>query len=156
MRGCWGFSSFLLSALAVSGNLYVASAGERGQVSVQCAASDALPPAGPNLVYTTCAGEAKFQFQSDGIPTAYGIKFTAPSTHCSAVNYQVWATYNPDLMLGRTRNFLEAGQSEIVPIGDDFARGLQIINVRALGKVGGCNTGRMSGWSAIVEVVIIP
>ena len=145
-----------VAALVACSGVVTASAGERGQVSVQCTYSDQLPPAGPGLIYTSCAGEAKFQFQSDGIPTAYGIKFTAPSTHCSAVNYQVWATYNPDLMLGRTRNFLEAGQSEIVPIGNEFARGLQVINVRALGKVGGCNTGRMSGWSAIVEVVVIP
>ena len=156
MRSDIGLKLLSLLMVVLSGNVFSASAGERGQVSVQCAASDQLPPAGPGLIYTSCAGESKFQFQSEGIPTAYGIKFTAPSTHCSAVNYQVWATYNPDLMLGRTRNFLEPGQSEIVPIGDDFARGLQVVNVRALGKIGGCNTGRMSGWSAMVEVVIIP
>lgn len=148
-----------LLSLAIAAALVASAptvAGERGRISVNCLASDQLPPAGQGLIYTTCAGETQFRFQSAGVPTNYGIRFTAPSMHCSAVNYQVYATYNPNLMLGRTRDFLEPGQSEIVPIGNDFARGMQVINVRGLGKVGGCNQGRMSGWSADVEVVIIP
>ncbi|MBP6012091.1 MAG: hypothetical protein KBA31_07675 [Alphaproteobacteria bacterium] len=144
------FAATALIALAA----VPASAGQT-RVEVTCAASDALPPAGPGLVYTTCAGQQQYRFQSDGIPTSYGIKFTAPPTHCSDVNYQVYATYE-DRLLGRTRAFLAAGQSEIVPIGNDFARGLQVVNIRALGKVGGCNQGRMHSWAALVELVVIP
>jgi hypothetical protein len=151
-----GLKLLALTAFVVSTGATIASAGETGQISVQCAVSDQIPTGRPGLVYTTCFGDAQFRFQSEGVPTAYGLKFTAPTMHCSAVNYQVYATYDPNLLLGKTRNFLEPGQSEIVPIGNDFARGLQVVNVRALGKVGGCNTGRMQGWSATVEVVIIP
>lgn len=151
-----GLKLLTLSALVVSAGATFASAGETGQLSVQCAASDQIRTGRPDLVYTTCFGDAQFRFQSEGVPNSYGLKFTAPTMHCSAVNYQVYATYDPNRLLGRTRDFLEPGQSEIVPIGNDLARGLQVVNVRALGKVGGCNTGRMSGWSAMVEVVIIP
>jgi hypothetical protein len=153
-RLVWGLIS--VAATAACGMVLPAWAGERAQISVQCTYSDQLPPAGPGLIYTTCAGDARFSFQSDGVPTAYGLKFTAPTTHCSAVNYQAYATYDVNHLLGRTRNFLEPGQSEIVPIGNDFARGLQVVTIRVLGKVGGCNTGRMSGWSATVEAVVIP
>lgn len=155
MRIQTGITLLALSTLGVCATLSSASAGESSTVSVQCAATDALPPIGGN-VYTTCFGDAQFKFHSDGVPTAYGLKITASPMHCSAVNYQVYATYDPNLLLGKTQNFLEAGQSEIVPIGNNFARGLQVVNIRALGKVGGCNTGRMQGWSGRVDVVIIP
>ena len=98
----------------------------------------------------------RFSFQSDGVGVQYGVKITAPPGHCSAVNYQVYATYDQNHLLGRTRDFLNAGQNEIVPIGSEYARGLQIVEIRVLGKVGGCNQGRMSGWGAHLELVIIP
>jgi hypothetical protein len=135
-----------------------ALAGEPTQIGASCQASDPIVTGTPGLTYTTCgvADDPRFSFQSEGPGTQYGLKFTAPPTHCSAVNYQVYATYDLNHLLGRTQNFLEPGQSEIVPVGNDYARGTQVVAIRVLGKVGGCNQGRMSGWSGLVELVIIP
>ena len=144
------------TALAALSGIQPSAAGTPTQVSVQCASTDRTPDISPGVAYTTCFGDATYSFQSDGIPTAYGLKITAPSTHCSSVNYQVYATYDRNRLLGRTRNFLAAGQSEIVPIGNDYARGLQVVAIRALGITGGCNQGSMSGWGALVELVVIP
>jgi hypothetical protein len=124
------------------------------QVSGTCERSDRIP----NTQWTTCATprDAIFTFRSDGEPTMYGLKITAPSAHCSAVNYQVWSTSGPEHMYARTQEFLNAGESELVQIGNEFPRGNVAVAIRVLGQVGGCNTGAMQGWGARVELVVIP
>ena len=124
-------------------------------IGTTCEISDTIPS---NPPMTTCGVrmDPRFSFASDGPGTQYGIKVTAPPAHCSPVNYQIYATYDLNLLLGRTANFLNGGQSEIIPIGNSFARGEQVVAIRALGKVAGCNQGRMQSWGAILELVVIP
>ena len=151
-------SAMLAPTLLVGLILQPAIAGTPTQIGATCQASDPIATGTPGVTYTTCGvvNDPRFSFQSEGPGTQYALKITAPPTHCSAVNYQVYATYDLNRLLGRTQNFLEPGQSEIVPVGNDYARGLQVVAIRVLGKVGGCNQGRMSGWSGLVELVIIP
>lgn len=124
------------------------------QLSGTCEVSDRIP----NSQWTTCGTrrDAVFTFRSDGVPTMYGLKITAPPAHCSAVNYQVWSTTNANQMYGKTQRFLNAGESEIVPIGNEFPRGNVTVAIRVLGQMGGCNVGAMQSWGATVELVVIP
>ena len=58
-------------------------------------------------------------------------------------------------MYGKTQRFLNAGESEIVPIGNAFPRGAITVAIRAVGQMGGCNAGVMSSWGATVEAVVV-
>ena len=134
--------------------LLVAAAGpaaaEQVQVSGQCEVSDRIP----NSQWTTCGAQhdATVKFSSRGPDTTYTATFTAPTTHCSAVNYQVWSVRDANLMYGKTVRFLNAGETETVSIGSGFPRGNQTVAIRVLGQMGGCNEGRMASWAALVDI----
>ncbi|MFM9862874.1 MAG: hypothetical protein ACKVRO_04645 [Micropepsaceae bacterium] len=142
-----------LTALALSAAVWPAAA-DTIRVSGGCEASDRIP----NSQWTTCAARADttFTFNAAGVGTMYALRIAAPSTHCSAVNYQVWSVTDRNRMFGKTRRFLGAGENEIVNIGNDFPPGNQTVAIRVLGQMGGCNEGRMESWAAFVELVVIP
>lgn len=130
------------------------AAADQVLVSGTCEVSDRIP----NSQWTTCGArvDATVKFYSRGPDTTYTATFTAPPEHCSAVNYQVWSLRDPNLMHGKTRRFLNAGESETFSIGNGFPRGNQNVAIRVLGLMGGCNEGRMESWAAAVNIMPTP
>jgi Protein of unknown function (DUF3421) len=68
------------------------------------------------------------------------IKLTAPSTHCSAVSYEVLHGG-----FSQKTRFLQPGESTQVRVRLSKGADYQLI-IKAIGKNGGCNTGRLASW----------
>jgi hypothetical protein len=77
------------------------------------------------------------------------LSLTSPATSCAEVQYVV-SGVRVGHEIGRT-SFLRPGANERVNLGKLDA-GPQVIFVSAVGKIGGCNTGRMLEWFVDVEV----
>jgi hypothetical protein len=58
-------------------------------------------------------------------------------------------------MLGKTQRFLNAGERDIVSVGNNFPVGNNTVIIRAIGQMGGCNVGAMHSWGAIVDVAVV-
>jgi hypothetical protein len=147
---------FALAVAAAFLALGTAALSVRAEVlTVNCSSSFLVRP---ELVQ--CEGAAQFGFQSDGPGTTYAVMLKAPTTHCSAVKYVVWRgdgspMTNPAQALGQTQ-LLNPGQSGWVRVGNDLARGLQVVRITAYGQVGGCNRGTMGSWAVDASPTIIP
>ncbi len=85
------------------------------------------------------------QFSFDVHPSADGSPFVlhlqAPRTHCSEVRYII----NSGSGQKSVTRFLQPGQTGSVNLGV-LATGTQAIDIKAEGKVGGCNVGILESW----------
>ena len=116
------------------------------RLQVNCTGSGQVLPG-----VVSCDGAAQFGFQSEGPGQMYVVQLMAPTTHCSRVKYIVWRGDGSPMVdfrtaLGQTE-FLDPGRSSWVRIGNQLARGLQVVRITAVGQVGGCNTGAMGSWA---------
>jgi|GEM_PF-4667824 len=107
------------------------------------------------LVVCANPRDATFTFVSEGPGTNYALRMTAPAAHCSPIQYQIWTPGEGGSVYGKTR-FLNRTESEVVPIGNSFARGNITVAIRVLGKMEGCNVGAISSWGGVVELVYLP
>jgi hypothetical protein len=78
------------------------------------------------------------------------IWLTAPSTHCSVVNYFVEDAQNPKNGISGTQ--LAPGKSSFVQVGLLAKGSTRQFRIRANGVKGGCNTGRLESWSVKVRL----
>ncbi len=78
------------------------------------------------------------------------IWLTAPSTHCSVVNYFVEDVQNPKKGVRGTQ--LAPGKSSFVQVGLLAKGSTRQFRIRANGVKGGCNTGSLKSWSVKVRV----
>ena len=98
----------------------------------------------------TCDANAFYSFEStdESENGRYYIRIQAPSQHCSSVKYYV--------LLGDGSNswgstgWLAPGQTNVVQIGVPLPLGHQVVQIKAVGKRGGCNTGTLGSWKANV------
>jgi hypothetical protein len=90
-----------------------------------------------------CDNGVQFSFDvhssSDGSP--FVLHLQAPRTHCSEVRYII----NSGSGKKSATRFLQPGQTGSVNLGV-LATGAQTINIKAEGKVGGCNVGTLQSW----------
>ena len=98
-----------------------------------------------------CDAAALYSFEStdESDNGHYIIRIQAPRTHCSPVRYVI-LTGDGRLSWGAT-NWLEAGQTGILRIGVPLAIGTQVVQVKAIGKRGGCNMGTLGSWKANID-----
>jgi len=85
-----------------------------------------------------CNRHARFALPS-GAPNGWLLVLRAPAGHCSHVKYYVRGGGNFEY--GRTA-FLAPGQAGTVQVPD-----VQTVQIGAQGRLGGCNQGRLGGWS---------
>ena len=95
-----------------------------------------------------CSENKLYTFQSESIDYTYSIKIKTATSHCSDVKFHILSG-DGTIEYGTTP-WLAAGQLGIVPIGNNLARGAQVVQIRTLGRRGGCNTGRIGSWQAQV------
>jgi hypothetical protein len=77
------------------------------------------------------------------------IWLTAPSTHCSVINYFVEDAQNPKYASGTQ---LAPGKTSFVQVGLLAKGSTRQFRIRATGVKGGCNTGRLVSWSVKVRL----
>lgn len=118
------------------------------------------PKASAEYLSTTCTStgqfcnrEVPFSFSSDGPGAQYAIRLQAPAGHCSAVRYILVSSNKRTL--GST-GFLNAGESNWVPVGNNLARGVHRVSILAEGTTGGCNVGRLQSWGVDASATLIP
>ncbi len=78
------------------------------------------------------------------------IWLTAPSTHCSVVNYSVEDSQNPNKV--RRGIQLAPGKSYFAQLGLLAKGSTRQFRIRANGVKGGCNTGSLKSWSVKVRI----
>lgn len=90
-----------------------------------------------------CDNSVQFSFDvhssADGSP--FVLNLQAPRTHCSEVRYIV----NSGSSKKSATRFLQPGQTGFLNLGV-LATGTQTINIKAEGRVGGCNVGILESW----------
>lgn len=91
-----------------------------------------------------CNSVASMGIASDGPGAVYQLRLQAPGGHCSAVRYIVYG--GDGRPLAQPTAFLNAGQSAVIPLGNNLVRGRHTVFIGAEGIVGGCNTGRLLSW----------
>lgn len=145
------FRPISLSALTILAFTLPAAAQQAGYAEVSCSSSSRQG------ALTSCDGYRAITMQSGGPGTIYGLRVTAPATHCSPVFYSVsrfpHATGND---IAGMSGILRAGESTWFELGRDFAAGTHELRISAVGAVEGCNTGQMSSWGVNWEFLIIP
>ena len=100
---------------------------------------------------TSCDAQIYYYFLSEQPTRVTYLKVTAPAKQCSDVQYIVYGGEGRREM-GRTP-FLAPGQKSKVRLGN-LSAGVQTVFIGAVGKVGGCNKGRLVEFGADVEAVI--
>ncbi len=118
------------------------------QASAQASLSATCTSSGQN-----CNRRLPFTFNSDGPGAEYAVTLKAPATHCSAVRYTL-VSRNGDILGGT--GFLNAGESTLVSLGDNLAKGRQTVFIQAQGKIGGCNSGRLGSWGVEATSTVVP
>jgi hypothetical protein len=118
------------------------------------------PKASAEYLSTTCTStgqycnrEVPFTFSSDGLGTQYAIRLQAPASHCSAVRYTL--NSSDGRTLGST-DFLSAGETTWVPVGNNLTPGVHRISIVAQGTTGGCNAGRLQSWGVDAAATVVP
>ena len=101
----------------------------------------------------SCDKHALYRFQAESADHVYGLELTAPSSHCSPVQYRILEN-GSRTYLGSTR-FLQPGQSQLVELGNGFVPGTNKVMIVAWGKVEGCNTGVLQSWAVQVHPVAL-
>lgn len=119
-------------------------------ITVTCADSS-LAPTGDMVL---CLTPGEFVINADGPGTEYGVRLTAPSTHCATVKYSIVPVATRQ-GIGLT-SWLGANGSEVFSLGNSLTRGAHRYQVYAWGRVGGCLGTAMHSWGVMVEPVVIP
>jgi hypothetical protein len=102
-----------------------------------------------------CDTTMPLEFNSDGPGSEYAIQVKAPTGHCSAVRYFTMIAQGDGVRIVQSE-FLNAGQSSYLSLGNNLPRGRHSVTIGAVGKVGGCNTGRLGSWSVDAQATVIP
>jgi len=119
------------------------------RVEVVCAGSS------PFLSNTTlCDTRGRFVFQSDGPEVPFFVTVTAPATHCSDVSYMMFRP-GEEASIGFSDR-MAPGASQTVEIGAGFGPGEAVIEVAAIGHIGGCNTGAIQSWAVDISAAPVP
>ncbi|MEN9227150.1 MAG: hypothetical protein Q6L50_09465 [Gloeomargarita sp. GMQP_bins_120] len=100
----------------------------------------------------TCDRSANYNFHSDGSHVEYFMQLRAPASHCSDVKYIVTTSSGQRWETG----FLAPGQQAAVELGRGFPRGHHALQISAVGRLGGCNVGRLGSWGVIAGVGSVP
>lgn len=132
-----------LIALATLGLLIVGQPANAADISATCRSSGQVG----ELI--TCDTRKDFSFHSNGEDKEYSLFIRASEGHCSDVKFTIYS-YNNRIIMGET-DWLAPGQQGYAVIGGGMAEGTQIVKVRADGRLGGCNTGRLGSWKANVR-----
>jgi hypothetical protein len=105
--------------------------------------------------WSRCSNKGSYGFNSEGSDLIYGLKLQAPSTHCAPMTYSIVVDgRQPERSTSRSLN---AGESEIINIGSDWARGRHQVLISASSIAGqGCNRNGLQSWAVDASVVIIP
>jgi hypothetical protein len=103
---------------------------------------------------TLCAALADYRFRSDGPEVEFFLTLRAPDTHCSDVVYTAWFP-GETFSRGFTRQ-LRPGESDTVVIGRGYGPGEALVQISAIGIVGGCNVGQMLSWAVEVSAAPVP
>jgi hypothetical protein len=101
-----------------------------------------------NSTGQVCDNSAVFNFRS--LRNHSLIWLTAPSTHCSVVNYFVEDAQNPKSGISGTQ--LAPGKNSFVQVGLLRKGSTRQFRIRANGVKGGCNTGRLESWGVKVRL----
>lgn len=106
----------------------------------------------------TCTGASQtcnrtVQLLSHYVPReTFTLKLTAPASHCSDVRYFLRAA-RPDYPPFAATSWLSRGQSQELRIDGLVHRD---IHIGAEGRVGGCNSGKISGWGVDLDILVDP
>jgi hypothetical protein len=101
-----------------------------------------------NSTGQVCDNSAVFNFRPSRNHSL--IWLTAPSTHCSVVNYFVEDAQNPKSGISGTQ--LAPGKRSFVQVGLLAKGSTRQFRIRATGVKGGCNTGSLKSWSVKVRL----
>lgn len=93
-----------------------------------------------------CSASASIGLPDDGDAI---VEISAGDRHCAEVKY-ILKTQDGDFIGGT--GWLAAGESDQVLVPSETSP--RSIRLFAKGRKGGCNTGRLSSWSADVEVML--
>lgn len=118
-------------------------------IIVTCQGSE-RSPFGNALV---CNGFAELTLHSDGPGAMIGLQLTAPSTHCSDIQYYVQRVSNES---GEMSERLSPGQGTVLPIANDLPHGLHRYRIWGWGHIGGCLVDQFQSFGVIADQVIIP
>jgi len=118
-------------------------------IIVTCQGSERSPFANQLL----CRGFAEITLNSDGPGAMVGLQLTAPTTHCSDVQYFVQRVATER---GETTGRLAPGASEVLPLANDLPRGAHRYRIWAWGYVGGCMSDQFQSFGVIADPVIVP
>ncbi len=106
---------------------------------------------------TDCSDHATVTLLSEAADLIYGMKLSAPPAHCSTVAYGVVKfPYGTGADVIGMTGFLNAGQTETLILGRNWAPGTHELRIIATGVVGGCNAGALQSWGVNWEQVIVP
>ena len=103
---------------------------------------------------TICDTRGSFGVQSEGPEVYHFVTLTALTSLCSDVSYLRFRPIEANSIAFSTP--LSPGQSQNVEIGKGFAAGEVKGDVRAIGRVGGCNTGVKGSWAADLSAAPVP
>lgn len=123
--------------------------GARQPIIVTCQGSERSPFANALL----CRGFAEITINSDGPGAMIGLQLTAPTTHCSDIQYFV---QNVATESGVTSIRLSPGASQILPIADNLPRGPHRYRIWGWGYIGGCMVDQFHSFGVTAAPVIIP
>lgn len=100
-----------------------------------------------------CRNFAEITINSDGPGAMIGLQVTAPTTHCSDIQYFVQRVATES---GELSNRLSPGQSQVMQIADDLPRGAHRYRIWGWGYIGGCMVDQFHSFGVTAVPVIIP
>jgi len=121
----------------------------RQPMIVMCRGSERSPFANALL----CRGFAEITINSDGPGAMIGLQLTAPTTHCSDIQYYVQRVATET---GATSIRLSPGASQTLPIASDLPRGAHRYRIWGWGYIGGCMVDQFHSFGVTAVPVIIP
>ena len=139
---------YTLIAIFGFGILACSPGAQAETITAQCASSSIV---GGDK--TSCAAYKIYAFSSEGPGIRHYVRLRAPRTHCSDVMYTI-SSGDGARFLGHTE-FLQPGRTQAVEVGDNLEAGDQVVQIRATGKIGGCNTGVMQSWAVEITSGIV-
>ncbi|OQW57587.1 MAG: hypothetical protein A4S17_12650 [Proteobacteria bacterium HN_bin10] len=121
----------------------------RQPIVVMCQGSERSPFANALL----CLGFAEITINSDGPGAMIGLQLTAPTTHCSDIQYYVQRVATET---GVTSVRLPPGASQTLPIASDLPRGAHRYRIWGWGYIGGCMVDEFHSFGVTAVPVIVP